>query len=290
MHECYKNLSKLKVKVTNMNTSNLNDNYLRVAERFSLTGRRALVTGGSLSIGRAIVLAFADAGADVAVQYDASADNALSNKDAADTLLTELKARGTKHCLIQSDFMEPGSGTYTVKEAEHQLGGVDILVLCASVQKREPFVEISSYELTRQRRINFDASVELLMAVVPGMKSGGWGRILTIGSINQTKPEPDLAIYASLKSAQHNLSINLARDLAPFGVTVNNLAPGLIATARNSWRRVDVQKWKEIQEDCCPMKRAGIPEEMAGAALMLCSKAGSYITGADLQATGGAHL
>ena len=273
-----------------MNTSNLNNNYSRVAERFSLAGRRALVTGGSLSIGRAIVLAFADAGADLAVQYDANADSALSNKDAAGALVEELKERGTKHCLIQSDFMEPDSGTYTVREAEHQLGGVDVLVLCASVQKREPFVEISTYELTRQRRINFDASVELLMAVIPGMKVRGWGRILTIGSINQTKPEPDLAIYASLKSAQHNLSINLARDLAPFGVTVNNLAPGLIATARNSWRRVDAPKWKEIQEECCPMKRAGITEEMAGAALMLCSNAGSYITGADLQATGGAHL
>lgn len=276
--------------IENMNTSNLNNNYSRVAERFSLAGRRALVTGGSLSIGRAIVLAFADAGADLAVQYDANADSALSKKDAAGALVEELKERGTKHCLIQSDFMEPDSGTYTVREAEHQLGGVDVLVLCASVQKREPFVEISTYELTRQRRINFDASVELLMAVIPGMKVRGWGRILTIGSINQTKPEPDLAIYASLKSAQHNLSINLAKDLAPFGVTVNNLAPGLIATARNSWRRVDAQKWKEIQEECCPMRRAGIPEEMAGAALMLCSNAGSYITGADLQATGGAHL
>ena len=273
-----------------MNTDNVKNNYLRVAERFSLAGRRALITGGSLSIGRAITLAFADAGADVAVQYEASSDIALANKDAAQTLGDELNLRSTKHCFIQSDFMEVGSGTYTVKEAERQLGGVDVLVVCASVQKREAFVEISAYELARQRRINFDASVELLIGVVPGMKSRGWGRILTIGSMNQDRPEPDLAIYAALKSAQHNLSINLARDLASFGVTVNNLAPGLIATARNSWRRADAQKWKEIQEECCPMKRAGIPEEMAGAALMLCSNAGSYITGADLKATGGAHL
>lgn len=91
-------------------------------------------------------------------------------------------------------------------------------------------------------RVVSDASVELSIAVAPGMKLRGWGRILTIGSIKQNKPEPDLAIYAALKSVQHNLSINLARDLAPFRVTMNTLAPGLIATARNSWRRVDAQK------------------------------------------------
>lgn len=267
-----------------------NANSLRVAARFSMAGRRALVTGGSLSIGRAIVLAFADAGADVAVQYAASADASLQDKDATKVLAGELEARGTKHAFIESDFFQKGEGTRTVHEAERLLGGVDVLVLCASVQKRESFTEISDYELERQRRINFDASVELLKAGVPGMRSRGWGRILTIGSINQTNPEIELAIYAALKAAQHNLAINLAHHLAPYGVTVNNLSPGLTATARNAWRRVDANKWVEIQAKANPMGRAGNPEEMAGAALLLCSDAGSFITGADLQATGGEHL
>ena len=69
------------------------------------------------------------------------------------------------------------------------------------------------------------------------MKRRGWGRILTIGSINQTRPEPTLAVYAALKSAQYNLALNLARQLASTGVTVNNISPGLVATARNRWRR-----------------------------------------------------
>jgi len=274
----------------NMNTNIAETNASRVAARFSMAGRRALVTGGSLSIGRAIVLAFADAGADVAVQYASSADESLANTDAADTLAAELAARGTHHAFIESDFMQQGAGTRTVQEAERRLGGVDVLVVCASVQKREAFTEISDYELERQRRINFDATVELLKAVVPGMQTRGWGRILTIGSINQTHPAPDLAIYAAMKSAQHNLSINLARQLAPHGVTVNNLSPGLIATARNAWRRVDASEWTKIQAESGPMGRAGTPDEMAGAALLLCSDAGSFITGADLQATGGAHL
>jgi glucose 1-dehydrogenase len=262
----------------------------RLAGRFTMSGRRALVTGGSLSIGRAIVLAFADAGADIAIQYAGAADEALKNEGAAQNLSKELAGRGVRHGLIEADFAIVGEGRRTVVEAERLLGGVDVLVLCASVQQREAFVDISAAERERQTRINFDASVELLQAAVPGMQKRGWGRILTIGSINQTRPEPELAIYAALKSAQHNLGINLARQLAPYGVTVNNLSPGLVATARNSWRRVDAGQWQTIERNANPMGRAARPEEMAGAALLLCSDAGSFITGADLQATGGAHL
>jgi glucose 1-dehydrogenase len=273
-----------------MTTNTTDTNASRIAARFSMAGRRALVTGGSLSIGRAIVLAFADAGADVAVQYAAGADTSLAHTDAADTLAAELTARGTRHAFIESDFFQRGAGTHAVQEAERLLGGVDVLVLCASVQQREAFTEISDHELERQRRINFDASIELLKAAAPGMQSRGWGRILTIGSVNQTKPEPELAIYAALKAAQNNLGVNLAGQLAPFGVTVNNLSPGLVATARNSWRRVDVTQWEELEQRANPMKRAGTPDEVAGAALLLCSDAGSFITGADLQVTGGGHL
>jgi NAD(P)-dependent dehydrogenase (short-subunit alcohol dehydrogenase family) len=255
-----------------------------------MTGRRALVTGGSLSIGRAIVLAFADAGAEVAIQYAAGADGALHHGGAAQSLSGELQARGTRHCLIESDFATPGEGTRTVAEAERQLGGVDVLVLCASVQQREEFTAITEAQRLRQTQVNFHTSVELLQAAVPGMQQRGWGRILTVGSVNQTKPEPQLAVYAALKSAQHNLCINLARQLAPDGITVNNLSPGLVATARNSWRREDAAEWAAITHGANPMHRAGLPEEMAGAALLLCSDAGAFITGADLQATGGAHL
>ena len=150
--------------------------------------------------------------------------------------------------------------------------------------------EVTPEQIERQIQINFRASIELLQAALPAMKRRGWGRVLTIGSINQTRPEPVLSVYAALKSAQHNLCINLAKQYAPFGVTVNNLSPGLIATERNAWRRVDAADWARIEQNANPMSRAGTPDEMAGAALLLCSEAGSFITGADLQATGGKHL
>ena len=261
-----------------------------LAQRFSMQGRRALVTGGSLSIGRAIALAFADAGAELALQYAGPADGAVQHPDAAADLSRQLTQQQVRHHLIEADFSQSGEATRTFDEASARMGGVDVLVVCASVQQREAFTEISAEALQRQIRINFEASVALLQAAVPGMRERGWGRVLTIGSINQTRPDPELAIYAALKSVQHNLTLNLARQLAPFGVTANNLSPGLVATARNQWRRVDAGQWRDIEKRANPMGRAGAPEEMAGAALLLCSDAGSFITGADLQATGGAHL
>ena len=123
------------------------------------------------------------------------------------------------------------------------------------------------------------------------MKERGWGRVLTIGSVNQVRPDPELAIYAALKSAQYNLCINLAKQYAPFNVMINNLSPGLVATERNRWRRQDAEEWRSIQSAATGgIGRAAQPDEMVGAALLLCSDAASYITGIDLMVTGGSHL
>src|SRR5262245_31568491 len=123
------------------------------------------------------------------------------------------------------------------------------------------------------------------------MKERGWGRVLTIGSINQVRPDPDLAIYAALKSAQHNLCINLARQYAPFNVMINNLSPGIVETERNRWRRQDAGEWRKIEAMAAgAIGRAGQPDEMVGAAVLLCSDAASYIAGTDLLVTGGSHL
>lgn len=255
-----------------------------------MRGRRALVTGGSVSIGRAIALAFADAGADVAIHHCAAADVAFGKPDAARETAEQIAAGGGRAFVVEADFIVPGEAKRTVAAASDALGGVDVLVVCASIQYRVPFDDVTTEQIERQTRINFDATIELLRAALPPMKARGWGRVLTMGSINQTRPESVLSIYAALKSAQHNLAINLAKQYAPFGVTINNLSPGLIATERNKWRREDADAWAAIERDSSPVARAGTPDEMAGAALLLCSDAGSFITGADLQATGGRHL
>ena len=183
-----------------------------------------------------------------------------------------------------------GEAKDCVRRASAHLGGLDVLVVCASIQYRTPFLDMPEEQVERQIQINFRATIELLQAALPLMKESGWGRVVTIGSINQTKPESELTVYAALKSAQHNLAMNLAKDYAVHGVTINNLSPGLVATERNKWRRVDSAIWEEIQRTSCPMQRAGEAREIAGAALLLCSEAGSFITGIDLQVTGGRHL
>jgi NAD(P)-dependent dehydrogenase (short-subunit alcohol dehydrogenase family) len=266
------------------------DGAQRLAARFSMAGRRALVTGGSVSIGRSIALAFAEAGAAVAIHHDAAADVAFGKPQAAEETAALIRQHGSVAAIIDADFGVPGEARRTVDAATDALGGIDVLVVCASIQYRIAFEAVTAEQIERQIQINFKSSIELLQAALPPMKARGWGRVLTIGSINQTTPEAELAIYAALKSAQHNLSINLARQYAPYGVTVNNLSPGLIATERNRWRREDAEAWADIEQGSSPMRRAGTPDEMAGAALLLCSDAGSFITGADLQATGGRHL
>lgn len=261
-----------------------------VAQRFSMTGRRALVTGGSLGIGREVALAFAEAGADVAVQYLEEVDAGFGYPSAAAAVADDVAQRGRQCALIEADFAVPGEAARCVAQTRSALGGLDVLVVCASIQYRTPFADVTEEQMDRQYQVNFKATVELLQAALSQMKDAGYGRILMIGSVNQVAPEPLLAVYAALKSAQFNLAFNLAREYAPHGVTINNLSPGLIATGRNRWRREDPDEWRRIEAACSPMGRSGRPSEMAGAALLLCSEAGSYITGADLQATGGRHL
>jgi NAD(P)-dependent dehydrogenase (short-subunit alcohol dehydrogenase family) len=259
--------------------------------QFSMAGRRALVSGASLSIGRSIALGFAEQGATIAIHYSAAADAALGQPDAAQATLAAVEARGVGACLVEADLAQEGAGHRAVAAAAAGLGGVDILVVCASVQSRTPFLEVTDEEMQHQFQINFRATVQLLQAALPPMKAQGWGRVLTIGSVNQVRPEPELAIYAALKSAQHNLCFNLAKQYAPFNVMINNLSPGLVRTERNRWRRENAEAWRAIEAMAGkPIGRAAEPDEMVGAAVLLCSDAASYIAGTDLMVTGGGHL
>ena len=116
------------------------------------------------------------------------------------------------------------------------------------------------------------------------MASRGWGRVVAIGSVQQEKPHPAMFVYAGTKAAQFNWARSLARQFGGQGVTVNNLAPGAILTARN---RVQMATEAEALVQRIPAGRLGRPEDLVGAALLLCSDAGSYINGANLFVDGG---
>jgi glucose 1-dehydrogenase len=176
---------------------------------FSMHGRRCLITGASLSVGRAIALGFAEHGADIAVHYAAESDNAFGFPDAAKETVTQIRAMGREAHAIEADLAAPGGPKRAFSGAVAALGQIDVVVVCASVQMREEFSAISAAELERQTRINFDARIELLGLAIPPMRARKRGRVLTIGSINQVRPEPSLAVYTALKAAQANLAINL---------------------------------------------------------------------------------
>ncbi|WP_175950704.1 SDR family oxidoreductase [Burkholderia sp. BCC0405] len=258
--------------------------------RRAFADRRVLITGASLGIGREVARRFALAGAEVAIHHSKQIDELTGHANAAGALAGDLQADGAKLHVLDVDLAVPGSGMTLANHALDVLGQVDIVVLCASMQIREDFAAISPASIQKHARVNFEASIELLQALLPGMSGRGWGRVIAIGSLNQTRPDPQLAVYAALKAAHHNLMANLAKVHAPNGVTVNTISPGLIATPRNAWRRENAAEWAAIEHGANPMHRSGHPHEVAEMVLVLASPAGSFITGTNIPIDGGAHL
>ena len=247
-----------------------------------MTGRTALVTGARRGIGRSIALAFAAQGAHVAVHH---AGTEQERQD-ADAVLAEIQQAGGVAHAFAADFAQPGAGSRLAVAVAQQIGPIDIIVLNASIELLETYNDISTERFDRQIAINLRAPLELLQAVLPGMTERGWGRVLAIGSVQQVKPHPEMLVYAGTKSAQLNWVRSLARQVGNRGVTVNNLAPGAILTGRNSPRLADPDHRAQVERRI-PAGRLGTPDDLVGAALLLCSEAGSYINGADLFVDGG---
>ncbi len=251
--------------------------------RFRLDGRTALVTGARREIGRAIALALAAQGARVAVHHTGTAEETAD----ADGVVAEMHAAGAKAAAFAADFADDNAGATLAKNVLAAFGQVDILVLNASIEIIRDWTEITGAEFDRQVAVNLHATLELLQALVPPMADRGWGRVVTIGSIQQISPAPSMLVYAGSKSMQQNWAINIARQVGARGVTVNNLAPGVIATARN---REQLAKDDGRLLSRVPVGRLGRPDDLVGAALLLCSDAGSYINGANLFVDGGRHV
>ena len=229
-------------------------------DRFDLTGKVALVTGSTRGIGRAIADAFEAAGARVVRHGSRVCD--LSDTAAIDAWFAGLVRDG----------LSP-----------------DILVANASVQAKIPWEEFPVDEARREWQVNFLATLRLFQLAYPHMKERGWGRLIAVGSVNERRPHPDMCVYAATKAAQENLVRNLARQLAPEGITVNNLCPGVFATDRNRDALADPIYGPKVL-GAIPMHLAAEPADAAGAALLLASDAGRYITGSTLLIDGGLSI
>ena len=251
-------------------------------ELFDLKGKTALVTGGSQGIGRGIVLALAEFGANVVINYHSGDAEALSAK-------AEAESFGVRALLWKFDLSESGVKSAWENFALENDCPADILVANASVQFRREWDEITEDEFAVQMNVNVRSTLELMQAAVPHMKQKRWGRILNIGSVQQARYNRSMAIYAASKSALVNLVKNVAARVAPFGITVNNLAPGVFATTRNREVLADAEFRKNIEAKI-PLGFVAEPRDCAGTALLLCSDAGRYITGADFFVDGGFSL
>lgn len=240
--------------------------------------KTALVTGSSRGIGRAIALRLARDGFRIILHGTKESEKLTAVK-------TEIEKMGgsvTAETADLTDLRETAA-------LAARLGGVDVLVLNASVQYRRPWQEITAEEATAQLNCNFLSSLLLIQAVAPHMEKSGWGRIVTIGSVQEKKPHPDMLVYSASKAAQANAVQSLALQLAGAGVTVNNVAPGVIYTDRNVEALSDPDYAEKVRASI-PVGFYGEPEDCAGTVSLLCSEEGRYITGQSIFVDGGKSI
>lgn len=241
---------------------------------FDLTGKRALVTGSTQGIGFDAAKTLAEFGAAVYVHGATSEEK------------TKAAASKIKNAIpVTVDLSDKDCA----KRLYNITGDIDILILNASVQFRTAWDKIEDEEFDTQIAVNFKASLKLIQKYAPHMKEQGWGRIVTVGSVQQYKPHKDMLVYAATKAAQLSMAENLAKQLAPYGITVNNIAPGVILTPRNDKTLSDKEYAAQVLNGI-PCGYEGKPQDCASALLLLCSDEGRYITGADITIDGGMKL
>ncbi|BCI54157.1 3-ketoacyl-ACP reductase [Mycolicibacterium litorale] len=240
-----------------------------------LTGRRALVTGGSRGIGAGIVRRLSADGAAVAFTYSASAAN-------AEELVAELTADGAVVVAIRADAADPAESADAVDQAVAALGGLDIVVNNAAVAHIAPFDEFPPEEFDRLVAINIGGMYWTTRSAIKHLGEGA--RIINIGSINADRiPGPGLSVYGMTKGAVAAFTRGLARDLGPRGITVNNVQPGPIDTDANPNRGDFAESLKQVTAQ----GRYGHTSDVAALVSFVAGPESGYITGAHLNVDGG---
>jgi len=247
-------------------------------DQVSLAGRVALVTGSSRGLGREIALELARRGARVAMNY-------ANDRDVAEAGFSELRKITDDAHLVQADVTEPSEVDRATREVVEALGPIDILVLNATCA--QPQLPVEEYDWAFfQRMLDFFVKSPVLFTktCLPHMKQQRWGRVINITSEVFHLGVPNFSAYVAAKGGQTGLSRSLARELAPWGITVNMIAPGWIPVERHA---SDPQEAKDAYFATIPAGRWGTPADVAATTAFLASEGAAFVTGQTVSVNGG---
>jgi 3-oxoacyl-(acyl-carrier-protein) reductase len=245
-----------------------------------LLGKTSLVTGGSRGIGRAIVAALIDAGANVAFTYQHS-------REQAEALALAMNQNGTRCKAYQANVACLEEMERTVKQVIADLGPISILVNNAGISRDRSFLKMTKAMWDEVMHVNLDGAFYTTQLALQGMVGNGWGRIINISSIVGQTGNFGQTNYAATKGAIISFTESLARELARKGITVNAVAPGFIETDMvSAMPEAALNQVKALT----PMGRLGKPQEIADAVVFLASDRASYVTGQVLGVNGGMYM
>ena len=244
-----------------------------------MTSRVALVTGGTGGIGTAIVKRLAAMGHRVATNY--------RNQEKARAWQEKMQAEGIDVTIVKGDVTSPEEAEAMVREIEARLGPIDILVNNAGITRDGTFHRMTAEQWMDVINTNLNSCFNVTRPVIEGMRERKWGRIIQISSINGLKGQYGQANYAASKAGMHGFTISLARENAAFGITVNTVSPGYVAT--DMVMAVPEEVRAKIIADI-PTGRLGTPEEIAYGVGFLADEQAGWITGSNLDINGGHHM
>ena len=246
----------------------------------TVNGRNVLVTAGAKHLGAAIVEAFAKRGANSAINYRNSRQEAVA-------LAEQLRARyGGNHIVLQADVAKKEDVTRMINEAESRLGSVDVLVNNAGPFSKTPFTEMAENEWDEVLDSNLKAAYLCAAAAAPAMRRRGWGRIVNVSAVSAFVR--NRSIYGLSKAAMHTLTESLALELAP-EVTVNAIAPGQILESLQEMSGID-QSWAESVTARTPLGRLVTRQEVADIVVELCAETFDMVTGVVVPIDGGLRI
>ncbi len=245
-----------------------------------LQGKVAIVTGSSSGIGQSIAIRLASEGANIVVDY-------RSHPEGANQTKAKIEAAGGKAILVQADVSKLSDTQNLIEQAWQQLGHCDILVNNAGIEKEANFWDITEQDYDAVLNVNLKGAFFLTQAFVRRLRDAKLpGRIINISSVHEDMAFPHFATYCVSKGGVRMLMRNLAVELGPLNITVNDIAPGAIATPINTALLEDKPKLEALLKNI-PLNRLGKPEEVAALTAFLASDEAAYITGSTYVIDGG---